>query len=273
MKERRIYPINSIPMKIFTWNVNSIRTRLERVLGVLERHQPDLLCLQETKVTDELFPHEALAEVGYQAAVHGQKTYNGVALLSREPLKDVVNGFDDNPAPEQARVISCNFGGIRVINAYVVNGKDLGTPHYELKLRWLDALSNWIEANHSPDQPLLLLGDFNIIPEDRDCWDAEYWDGRILNSHPEKQALQRLLDWGLHDLFRDHNTDDDQFTWWDYRAGRFPRGHGLRIDLTLGTDAVRKMCQSSEIDRDERKKGKWEAKPSDHAPVLVTLES
>jgi exodeoxyribonuclease III len=259
-------------MKIITWNVNSIRTRLERVLGVLERHQPDLLCLQETKVVDEDFPHEALREVGYRADVHGQKTYNGVALLSRDPLDDVVPGFDGNPAPEQARVISCTYQGVRFINAYVVNGKDIGTPHYELKLKWLDGLATWIDRLYSADQPLVLLGDFNIIPEDRDCWDAEYWQDRILNSKPEKRALQTLMEWGLSDLYRKHNQEDGKYSWWDYRAGRFPRGHGLRIDLALGTASALQMCNSSEIDRDERKKGKWEAKPSDHAPVIVTLE-
>ncbi len=259
-------------MKIITWNVNSIRTRMERVLGVLERHQPDLLCLQETKVVDEDFPHAALAEAGYRAAVHGQKTYNGVALLHRGALSEVRCGFDGDPIPEQTRVMSAVLGGVRVINAYVVNGKDLDTEHYRTKLAWLDALSAWLEQSFDPQDPLIILGDFNIARDARDVWDLEHWQGRIFFSPPEHQRLQRFFDWGFSDLYRLHQEEGGHFTWWDYRGGAFPRGHGLRIDLVLGTDAVRQRCSSATIDRDERKKGTWEAKPSDHAPVLVTLD-
>jgi exodeoxyribonuclease III len=260
-------------VKIITWNVNSIRTRLERVLGVLERHQPDVLCLQETKVVDADFPHEALQEVGYQAAVHGQKTYNGVAMLSREPLQDVVHGFAGNPIPEQARVISATYQGTRIINAYVVNGKELDCDKYKLKLEWLDALTAWLKSKHSATDPLLMVGDFNIAPDERDVWDLEYWRERIFFSPPEHARLEALTDWGLHDLYRKHESEAGKFSWWDYRGGAFQRGHGLRIDLILGTAPALAACSHAEMDRQERKKGDWEAKPSDHIPVVVTLES
>jgi len=259
-------------VKIITWNVNSIRTRLERVLGVLERHQPDLLCLQETKVTDDIFPHEALAEAGYQAVVHGQKTYNGVALLAREQPEDVLNGFPGDPIPEQARVISGTLGGVRVINAYVVNGKDLHDPKFTMKLAWLDALLDWLEAEHDSSQPLVMLGDFNIAPDERDVWDLEYWKDKIFFSPAEHERLARLSRWGLTDLFREKCDEAGKFTWWDYRGGAFQRGNGLRIDLILGTAPIVERCEDVLIDRDERKKGDWEAKPSDHVPVLVTLK-
>jgi exodeoxyribonuclease III len=259
-------------VKIITWNVNSIRTRLERVLGVLERHQPDLLCLQETKVTDDIFPHEALAEAGYQAVVHGQKTYNGVALIARELPQDVLNGFPGDPIPEQARVISGTLGGVRVINAYVVNGKDLDDPKFTMKLAWLDALLDWLEAEHDPAQPLVMLGDFNIAPDERDVWDLEYWKDKIFFSPAEHERLARLGRWGFTDLFRENCDEAGKFTWWDYRGGAFQRGNGLRIDLILGTAPIVARCEDVLIDRNERKKGDWEAKPSDHVPVLVTLK-
>ena len=242
-------------------------------MGVLDRHKPNALCIQETKVQDEDFPHDAFREIGYQAAIHGQKTYNGVALISREPLEDIQLGFEGNPAPEHARVISGTLGGIRIINVYVVNGKEIGTPHYDLKLRWLNELYHWLHAQHTPEQEVLMLGDFNMIPEERDCWDPEYWKDRIFRSEPELNQLQRFLDWGLHDLFRKNNEEDEQYTWWDYRGGSFPRGRGLRIDLALGTQKLLERCNGAEIDRDERKKGKWLAKPSDHAPFVVTFAS
>jgi len=260
-------------VKIITWNVNSIRTRLERVLGVLERHSPDLLCLQETKVVDADFPHAAIEEAGYKAVVHGQKTYNGVALLARQELDEVVMGFPGDPIPEQARVISASLNGVRVINAYVVNGKALDDPKYTMKLAWLDGLLDWIESTRSVDEKLVVLGDFNIAPDERDVWDLEYWKDKIFFSPEEHARLKRLSDFGLQDLYRKHEQAAEKFTWWDYRGGAFQRGHGLRIDLILGTPSVHEACVSAEIDREERKKGQWEAKPSDHAPVVVDLSA
>ena len=259
-------------MKIITWNVNSIRTRLERVLALLERHQPDLLCLQETKVTDDVFPRDVIAEAGYRAEVFGQKTYNGVALLSREELSDVSRGIPGDPVPEQARAIHATIGDLRVMNLYVVNGKAVGDPKYDIKLSWLDALCGWITSEHRPQQKLLLVGDFNIAPEDRDVHDPERWKDKVLCSQPERDRLHTLLEWGTVDLFRLHEQGADFHTWWDYRMGAFPRGWGLRIDLALGTEPVANACRSVEIDRDERKESSGPGKPSDHAPVIVTLD-
>ena len=187
-------------MRAVTWNVNSLRTRLERVQGFLGRHEPDLLCLQETKCTDELFPRAVFEDAGWQVAVHGQKTYNGVALLSREPLEDVVVGFPGDPAPEQARVISASVGGVRWINVYVVNGKEVGSDKYALKLAWLDALTAWLRDAHDPADPLVMLGDFNIAPDDRDVHDPEEWRDRILFSGPEHERYSFNAQVGAKDL-------------------------------------------------------------------------
>lgn len=264
-------------MKIITWNVNSIRTRLERLVALLERHQPDLVCLQETKVTDDLFPYAELEAAGYRAEVFGQKTYNGVALLSREPLADVERGFPENPVPEEARVIAGTLpagelGGLKVLNLYVVNGKAVGTDKYERKLLWLDRLTDWIRERRMCDEPFLVLGDFNIAPDDRDVWDPARWRGKILCSPPERERFGKLLDLGLADLFREVSDESGHFTWWDYRMGAFHRGWGLRIDLLLGSSHLAARPFTVETDREERKSSSGPGKPSDHAPVIVTLD-
>lgn len=256
-------------MRAISWNVNSLRTRLERVLGVLERHQPDLLCLQETKVTNEQFPHQALAEVGYKAVVHGQKTYNGVALLSKVGLEDVQLGFPNDPVAEEARVISAKLGGLRFVNLYVINGKEVGCDKYVRKMAWLDALNQWLGELRAQGDEMVVLGDFNIAPEDRDVYDPDGWRGKIHFSEEEHERLTTMQALGLEDLYRLHHDQAGLYSWWDYRGGAFPRDHGLRIDLALGSPAAVSRCTGSEIDRDERKKGTWEAKPSDHAPVIV----
>lgn len=262
-------------MRVITWNVNSVRTRLERLLGLLQRHQPDLVCLQETKAEDAKFPAAELLAAGYQAETFGQKTYNGVALLHRAgaALSALERGFPGNPAPEQARVIAGVCDGLRFINLYVVNGEKVGSEKYALKLRWLDALSAWLRSAHSPAEALVLLGDFNVAPEDRDVHDPEAWRDLVLCSAPERARLQSLLEWGTRDLFRLHVPDGGHYSWWDYRAGAFARGHGLRIDLALGTEAAAARCRRAWIDREERKQGAWEAKPSDHAPVVLDFDS
>ncbi len=259
-------------MRLVTWNVNSVKARLPRLLALLRRHQPDVVCLQELKATEEAFPHEALAGCGYQAAVHGQKAYNGVALLARAPLRDVQRGFPGDPAPEQARVISADVGGLRVCSLYVINGQEVGCEAYALKLAWLDALLAWLRRDHDPARPLVLAGDFNIIPDDRDAHDPERWRGQNLFSEPERERLRALLGWGLRDLLRQLTDAPGHFTWWDYRAGAFPRGWGLRIDLALATAPVAARCRAVEVDREERKKSAGEGSPSDHAPLVVTLE-
>ena len=258
-------------MRFVTWNVNGIRARMERILGFLERHQPDLLCLQETKVVDELFPHDAFKEMGWEASVHGQKSFNGVALLSKKPVEAVETGFPGNPIPEQARVISATLNGIRFVNAYVVNGKEVGHEAYAIKLKWLEALAEQV-SEWASSQPTVILGDFNIAPQDCDIHDPEKWKDRILCSKPERERFQAFLDIGMEDLFRVVEDGEEQFSWWDYRAGAFGRGWGLRIDTALGSNTIEKNIKAAWIDRDERKQGDWEAKPSDHAPVVFDLE-
>lgn len=258
-------------MKIVTWNVNSIRTRLERVLALLERHQPDVLCLQETKVDDARFPFAELAARGWQAAVFGQPTYNGVALISRRPLSAVERGFAGNPIPEQARVISAELDGLRIVNAYVVNGESLASEKYRTKLAWLDGFGAWLAGGNEPTRPLLVVGDFNIAPDDRDVHDPKLWQGQNLVSEPEREHLRRLLAWGLVDLQRALTDEGGIYTWWDYRMGAFHRGWGLRIDLTLGTAPVAERLETVAVDREERKESSGSGKPSDHAPVVVTL--
>jgi exodeoxyribonuclease-3 len=259
-------------MKLITWNVNSVRQRLARLLAALERHEPDIVCLQETKVEDADFPTMDVSAAGYEIATLGQRAYNGVAILSRVGLTDVRNGFDGDPAPEQSRVISATAGELRVTSVYVINGKVVGDPAYELKLRWLKALRGWL-ASLDPDDPLVIAGDFNIAPDDRDVWDPDGWRGKNLASEPEREALAAIRQWGLTDLGRRSAGDvQGPFSYWDYTAGAFHKGWGLRIDLALGTAPVADRLGSVVVDRDERKPTYGEGKPSDHAPVIVTLD-
>ena len=259
-------------MRLVTWNVNSIKQRLPRLLAMIERHQPDVVLLQETKVEDVHFPTMELVAAGYECATFGQRAYNGVAVLSRVGLKDVRDGFDGDPAPAQSRVISAVAGDLRVIGVYVINGKAVGDPAYELKLAWLEALRVWLGSTFDPDDPLVIAGDFNIAPDDRDVWDPDLWRGSNLASEPERAALAALRAWGLTDLGRQAAGDlPGPFSYWDYTAGAFHKGWGLRIDLALGTAPVAERLESVAVDRDERKPTYGEGKPSDHAPVIVTL--
>jgi exodeoxyribonuclease III len=259
-------------VKLVTWNVNSIRQRLPRVLGMLERHRPDVVCLQETKVEDVVFPTLELSGAGYQAVAFGQRAYNGVAILARDEPTDVIRGFSGDPVPQQARVLSAQVGRLRVVSVYAVNGKAVGDPAYETKLAWFDALQTWIDGSLDPDQPLLVVGDFNVAPDDRDVWDPDVWRGKILASEPERERIRRLAAWGLTDLGRAAAGDvQGPFTYWDYTAGAFHRGWGLRIDLALATAPVAQELEVVSVDRDERKPTFGEGKPSDHAPLVVTL--
>jgi exodeoxyribonuclease III len=259
-------------MKIITWNVNSVHTRLPRLIALLARHEPGLVCLQEIKTTAEAFPTDEIAAAGYQAVVHGQAGRNGVAVLARGPVMDVVRGFAGDPVPEQARVLSVTADGLRVVCVYVVNGKEVAAPEYDLKLRWLDALADWLRDSQEPTGRLIVAGDFNVTPDDRDVYDPEAWRGRNLASEPERARIRRLLDWGLIDLARSGHPGAGPYTFWDYRAGAFHRGWGLRIDLALATAQVAARCIDVTVDRDERKPTFGEGKPSDHAPLIVTLE-
>lgn len=258
-------------MKVITWNVNSIRMRLARTKALIERHRPDVLCLQELKVADEAFPAAEFLSLGYHSTVFGQAGRNGVAILSMEQLTDPTRGFPGDPVPDQARVLCGSAGGMRIVNVYVVNGVAVGTPQYALKLRWLDALSGWIRAEHDRADPLLLVGDFNVAPEDSDVHDPEKWRGLNLASEPERERIRALLDWGLVDLMRLHHQGPGPFSFWDYRAGAFHRGWGLRLDLALATRTIAERCSEIWVEWNERKPTFGEGKPSDHAPLIVTL--
>lgn len=256
-------------MKLITWNVNSIRTRMERVVAVLKRHEPDVLCLQEIKATDDVFPVETFNELGYRSSVLGQRTYNGVAVLSKNKPDEIQRGFMCDPIPEQARVLGIAVSGVQVLNLYVVNGQAVGTEKYDLKLEWLDRLTDWLKKNYDPSKPLIAAGDFNIAPDDRDVYDPKVWRGKVLCSEPERTRLRTLLDWGLNDLLRAHTDEAGIYSWWDYRHGAFHRGMGLRIDLILGTAPMAERLVSVEVDRNERKPTSGPGKPSDHAPVIA----
>ncbi|MDR2872173.1 MAG: exodeoxyribonuclease III [Xanthomonadaceae bacterium] len=254
-------------MKIASWNVNSLNVRLPHLEQWLNRFAPDIVGLQETKLEDHRFPDAALAGLGYRSVFSGQKTYNGVAILAREQLHDVRYGipdFDD----AQKRAIAASIGDLRIINLYVVNGQDLGTDKYTYKLQWLDAVHSWLAEELQRYPKLLVMGDFNIAPDDRDVYDPVQWnDDHILTSTAERRALQRLYALGLHDALRLHHQESGLFSWWDYRQGGFRRNAGLRIDLTLVSSMLCERVAGAGIDREPRC---WE-RPSDHAPAWVEI--
>jgi exodeoxyribonuclease III len=255
-------------MKIASWNVNSLNVRLPHLEQWLRDAQPDVVGIQETKLADEKFPDALLAGLGYRSVFSGQKTYNGVAILARDrAIVDIqlgIPGFVD----DQKRVIAATVGDVRVVNLYVVNGQDVGTEKYAYKLRWLDAVHDWLAAELAVHPRMVVLGDFNIAPDERDVHDPAIWhDAHILTSTAERDGLRRLQALGLHDAFRLHHEDAGIFSWWDYRQAAFRRNLGLRIDLTLVSDALRAHAIETGIDREPRT---WE-RPSDHAPAWVRL--
>ena len=254
-------------MKIATWNINSMNVRLPHVLEWLAANRPDMLVLQELKQVTDAFPAEALSEVGYSSIANGQKTYNGVAVISRTQATDPITefpGFDD----PQRRVLAATISGIRIVDLYVPNGQAVGTEKYKYKLSWLAALRDFLQGELSRHEKLVVLGDFNIAPADEDVHDAEKWGETILCSPLERKALRELLDLGLSDVFRKFDQPEKAFSWWDYRAAGFRRNAGLRIDLILTSDAMTKRCSASYIDKEPRA---WE-RPSDHAPVVAEFE-
>jgi exodeoxyribonuclease-3 len=253
-------------MKIASWNVNSLNVRLPHVLEWLKTDQADVLALQETKLTDEKFPQEALAQAGWHSCYNGQKTYNGVAILSREEPVDVVHSCDGLDADEK-RFIAATYGDVRVLNLYVVNGKAVGDVKYAHKLKWLQHIHQYIAEELKRHPKMIVLGDFNIAPEDRDVHDPEAWEEKILCSTPEREALQGILDLGFSDSFRQFEDEPGHFSWWDYRAAAFRRKMGLRIDLVLVSAALQAQLTNGWIDIDPRR---WE-RPSDHTPVCVEL--
>lgn len=251
-------------MKIATWNVNSLRVRLPHVLQWLEAAQPDVLAIQETKMVDEQFPLAELEAAGYNAVFAGQKTYNGVAILSKSPATDVLTDIPDLDDP-QRRILVATIEGVRVVNLYVVNGAEVGSDKYAYKLDWLAKVTAWLQQQAALYPQLVVLGDFNIAPEDRDVHDPVAWGDGILCSPAERAALQAIQALGLSDTFRQFAQPDKSFSWWDYRGGGFRRNHGLRIDLILASKPLADACQSCVIDREPRT---WE-KPSDHTPVVA----
>jgi exodeoxyribonuclease-3 len=254
-------------VKLATWNVNSLRVRLPHLKDWLEANPVDVVALQETKIPDADFPREQIEALGLHAAFFGQRTYNGVALLARLPLEDIsmgIPGLED----EQRRVIAATVGGLRVVDVYVPNGQTVGSDKYEYKLRWLAALRDCVAAELARHPNLVILGDFNIAPEDRDVHDPKAWEGSVHVSEPERAALRSLLDTGLEDCFRRFEQPEKSFSWWDYRMMAFRRNAGLRIDLVLASRALAQKCDACHIDKAPRRL----ERPSDHAPVVASFD-
>jgi len=254
-------------VRIATWNVNSLRVRLPQLLEWLAASAPDVVALQETKLSDDAFPAEELRAAGYHCVYSGQKTYNGVATLARtalhEPLRDIP-GYDD----PQRRVLAASVAGVRVINLYVPNGQSVDSDKYHYKLGWLRALRSWLRQELVAHAQLVVLGDFNIAPEDRDVHDPAAWIGSVHVSPEERAALQATLELGLVDVFRQFEQPPQSFSWWDYRAGSFRRNHGLRIDLLLASAPLAARCTACDIDREPRRA----ERASDHTPVIATFD-
>jgi len=254
-------------VKIATWNVNSMNVRQPHVIEWLQSHEPDVLVLQEIKQVTEKFPADNLKEIGYHSIASGQKTYNGVAVISKTPATDPVTDFPDLEDP-QRRILASTVGDVRVIDLYIPNGSEVGSDKYEYKLGWLASLHRFLEAEMQKHEKVVVLGDFNIAPADADVHDPEKWGEAILCSPPERKALRDLLDLGLTDVFRKFEHPEKTFSWWDYRAAGFRRNAGLRIDLILTSDAMTDHCTASYVDKEPRA---WE-RPSDHAPVVAEFE-
>jgi exodeoxyribonuclease-3 len=267
-------------MRIATWNVNSLKARLEKVGWWLDRARPDVLLMQETKLTDEHAPREEFERWGYALAHHGQGRWNGVAIASRAGVSDVVTNFGESLIPEsadeggdsqplaEARMMAATCGGIRVISIYAPNGREVGSPFFEAKLAWFGQLASWIER-HSPNEPILLGGDFNVAPSDIDVWDPAACHGGTHVSPAERSAFARLCNWGFIDAYRTAHPEPERFSWWDYRAGHFHKNFGMRIDHCLVSRALAPRVVGAEIDREARK-GK--PIPSDHAPVVIDID-
>ncbi len=251
-------------MKIATWNVNSLKVRLPQLLDWLAANQPDVVCLQETKLEDAKFPLYEIQKAGYEAAFSGQKTYNGVAILSKTAAQDIAYGIPDFP-DEPKRVLAATIDGVRTICIYVPNGQSVGSDKYQYKLQWLAALNTWLKHELAKHPKLAVLGDYNIAPEDRDVYDPAAWEGQVLFSEPERAALRALEEIGLRDAFRLFEQPEESFTWWDYRMAAFRRNMGLRIDHVLLSPALH--CTACTIDKAQRKL----ERPSDHAPVVAEI--
>jgi exodeoxyribonuclease-3 len=253
-------------MKLATWNVNSLKVRLPQLLTWLAREQPDIVCLQETKLEDHGFPRQEIEAAGYHVSFSGQKTYNGVALLARERPTEIVVGNPLHP-DEQKRLLTATISGICIVCAYVPNGQAVGSDKYAYKLEWLDGLARWVSERLAANPQLVVAGDFNIAPDDQDVYDPDAWAGQILCSDPERAAFRSLLSLGLKDSFRLFDQPAKSFSWWDYRMLGFQKNRGLRIDHILLSETLAARCKAARISRETRKL----ERPSDHAPVTAEL--
>ena len=250
--------------KIASWNVNSLNVRLPHVLAWCDVTSPDVLALQETKLPDERYPQRELLDSGYHSVFSGQKTYNGVAILSREPATDPVTDIPGLEDP-QRRILAATVGDVRIIDLYVVNGSEVGSEKFAYKLHWLERVTAWLETEMEQHQNVIVLGDFNIAPDDRDVHDPEEWREKILCSTPERDALKKILAMGLQDTFRMFEQEERSWSWWDYRMNMFRRKLGLRIDLVLASKAMAERCVASYVDIEPRR----QERPSDHAPAVA----
>jgi len=259
-----------VPLSVATWNVNSLKVRLPHLLDWLREHAADVVCLQETKLTDDRFPVDELKAAGYRSVFAGQKTYNGVAILLRESNTGAMSDVQvnlPNLADEQKRLLAISLDGLRIVNGYFPNGQAVGSEKFGYKLNWLAALTDWLRGELARHEQLLLAGDFNIAPEPRDVHDPALWEGQVLFSEPERAAFRALLDLGLKDSFRLFEQPERSYTWWDYRNLAFRRKMGLRIDHILLSAPLAARCSACSIDIEPRRR----EQPSDHAPVVATL--
>jgi exodeoxyribonuclease III len=255
-------------MRIATWNVNSVRARLPRVLPWLAENRPDVLCMQETKVQDEAFPREPFEELGYNVETFGQKTYNGVAILARHRIEDVRRGIGDGvEEQEESRVLAATVGDVMLLNLYVVNGQEVGADRYFYKLAWLERVRLLVAERFDLNEKVVVMGDFNVTFDDRDVHDPVRWHEKILCSTPEREALGRVVGCGLHDAFRKFHEEGGHYTWWDFRTRALERGFGLRIDHFLMSEPAYAACSDVSIDVAERGR----ERPSDHAPLIATV--
>ena len=255
-------------MKIATWNVNSIAIRLEQVLNWLDSTKTDVLCLQETKCVDEKFPLERINIAGYHAAFIGQKSYNGVAILSKHEIKDVQRNFPDDAEDSPKRLIAATVGNIRIVNTYIPNGTELWTDKFTFKLDWLQRLRRFFDETCPADSDVLLCGDFNVAPDERDVWNAAFWEGKLHFTKPERAALDYVKKWGFTDVFRKINGDEKLFSWWNYREGALFKNQGLRIDHIWTSKSLAEKCVGCWIDR----KPRGAERPSDHTPVIAEFK-
>ena len=255
-------------MKIATWNVNSILARLPHVTRWLEKEKPDVLCLQETKCSDDKFPLLEIKASGYDCVMFGQQSYNGVAILSKAGCALVQRGYPEDDATAHSRLLAADISGIRIVNVYIPNGQVVGSEKYQYKLGWMGRLRKLFDESYDPATPVLLCGDFNVAPEERDVHDPRLWQNRILFSPPERAALGRINEWGFTDTFRLHTEEGGHYSWWDYRAGAFRRNLGLRIDHIWVSPSLASRSIKTWIDKEPRG---WE-RPSDHAPVVAEFD-